>query len=166
MITQKIDSVSQSLIGLMAVIIDNQVPDDQRRQALAAMRNDINGLQQLQLQYQSSGQADYDLAIADGVTITSTSAPALSGTYGIDTATIQNILAQQISIQTRQMFTNGQTSRQWPDVNGQPHTFATTAQFTSFAEAIGQYVDALANALAVCTAGGGWVPPTTSLTIP
>jgi len=88
-------------------------------------------------------QATYNAAIAAGVQITSTGTPALNGTYSITPSTIADIQAQQVSILTRDLFTNGSTTRVWADILGGVHVFPSTAQFTAFAEAIGAYVDAL-----------------------
>lgn len=101
----------------------------------------------------------YAAALLAGVAITSTGTPALNGTYGITLEAQQKITSEQVYIATTGKFTNGQTTRGWPDAAGTLHTFPSTAEFTAFAEAVAGYVDALAAALAAAQAGGAWVAP-------
>jgi hypothetical protein len=110
--------------------------------------------------------AAYAAAIAAGVTITSAGNSALDGTYAITESSKGTITAEQVYIATTTKFTNGQTSRAWPDINGAYHTFPTTAEFTAFAEATAFYVDSLNAALAVGQAGGAWVAPPMPPAIP
>lgn len=113
-----------------------------------------------------SATTAYSVAINAGCQVVSTGTPGLNGVYGIAPPNISDIQAQQVSILTRGTFTNGQTSRAWIDSAGGVHAFATPAEFTDFAEAIGQYVDALAMALATAQAGGTWNPPSQPVTFP
>ena len=114
----------------------------------------------------AAGQAlaKLDAAIAKGAVITSTSAPPLNGTYSITKSSQSDIQAQQVSILTRNVFTNGQTSRVWYDMVGTGHTFSTT-QFTAFAEAVAPLVDEIMIAYEVELGGsvGSW--PSNALTI-
>ena len=82
-------------------------------------------------------------ALAAGVQISSTSTSALNGTYAIDRLHQQLITSEQVYIATTGHFTNGQATRAWLDMNGARHTFPSTAEFTAFAEAVAQYVNAL-----------------------
>lgn len=116
-------------------------------------------------------QESYSAAVLAGVEITSTGTPALNGTYAIDPASQQAITSEALYIQVTTVqgaakFTNGQTTKGWPDRSGTPHTF-TTAQFITFAEGVAQYVDALATAQAVALAPeGNWTAPPQPVTIP
>jgi hypothetical protein len=114
----------------------------------------------------SVAQQDYAATLNAGVVITCASTPAINGTYSISDSAISNIQAQQISILTKNQFTNGQTARPWIDASGTIHIFPNTALFTEFAVAIGQYVDALTMALATAEAGGGWAPPAQPAELP
>lgn len=118
-----------------------------------------------QIPPEQQAQSVYNTAIASGVQIISASTPAISGTYSIDAQSISNIEAQQLSILTRNLFTNGQTTRNWIDTSGVPHTFPSTAVFTVWAEAVGFYVDQLQTALATALAGGEWTPPANPVNI-
>ena len=92
---------------------------------------------------QQAAAANVAAALAAGIQITSTSTPALSGTYAIDATHQQLIAAEQFYILTKGTFTNGGTTKPWLDLSGVAHTFPSTAEFTAFAEAVAQYVDAL-----------------------
>jgi hypothetical protein len=87
-----------------------------------------------------------------GCAITSTATPALNGTYAIDPPSQQAITSEVLYVQVTASqgaakFTNGQTTKGWPDATGAPHTF-TTAQFVAFAEGVGD----------VCRRPSGWGP--------
>jgi len=104
-------------------------------------------------------QTAYSVAVAVGVAIVSTGTPSLNGAYALDQASLGRIAAEQTYIATTGKFTNGQTTRAWPDLSGAPHVFPSTAEFVAFAEAVAQYDDALLTALAAGNAGGAWVAP-------
>jgi hypothetical protein len=77
------------------------------------------------------------------------------------------IAKEQLYIATKNTFTNGATTKAWPDMTDALHTFPTCAEFTAFAEAAGQFVDAvLAAKLAALVAGGTWTAPSNAYTIP
>ena len=111
-------------------------------------------------------QESFNVAVAAGIAITSTSNTSLNGTYPIDAATLSRITSEQVMIAQTGKFTNGQTSRGWLDISNVPHIFTTTAEFTAFAEAIAQYEDALFTALTVGLNGGAWVAPAAPNPIP
>jgi hypothetical protein len=110
--------------------------------------------------------ASFTAAIAAGVTISSTSTPALNGIYGLDDVSLNRITAEQVYIATKGTFTNGGATRSWKDMAGAPHTFPSTAAFTSFAEAVAQYEDALIAAYDAAIAGGTWTAPTQPAALP
>lgn len=105
----------------------------------------------------NTASAAVQTALTSSITITSTGTSALNGTYAVDPATQQKIIAEAVYIQVTGgigvgNFTNGQSTRGWPDITGTPHTFDTT-HFVPFAEAVAQYVDAL-----VSWSGSGSLP--------
>jgi hypothetical protein len=112
------------------------------------------------------GQAAYNAAIAAGCQIVSTGTPALNGTYALDDASLLKLVGEQNYIQLKSTFTNGQATRAWLDAAGAPHIFPSTSAFTSFAEALGAYIDALQTALAAALAGGAWIAPAQPVAIP
>ncbi|MDE2472656.1 MAG: hypothetical protein KGL35_29010 [Bradyrhizobium sp.] len=111
-------------------------------------------------------QQTYAAALVAGLTITSTNTPALNGTYAIDPQTQTNITAEQVYIATRSTFTNGQSTKAWPDKAGAFHKFPSTAAFTAFAVAVAQYIDVLNTALETAQQGGNPSWPSTSVLIP
>jgi len=78
-------------------------------------------------------------AIATGLTITSTSTPALNGTYACDSTVTADINAEITSIMLNSVFADGSTAIQWPDAMGTLHAFTIT-QFKAFATALASYV--------------------------
>ena len=100
------------------------------------------------------------VAMAMGLTLTSTGTPALSGVYAVDT-TAQVINAEVTSILLNGTFADGTGSVSWPDTSGALHTF-TVAQFKVFATAIGSYVAALFKVIN----GISTTLPSSSVTIP
>ncbi len=99
-------------------------------------------------------------AVKAGVNITSTSVSALNGTYSLGSQMRSDITSEQVYIATTGKFTNGSTTRAWPDINGSLHTFPSTAEFTAFAEAVASYYDSLLAAWdEVNSSGNPWVAP-------
>jgi hypothetical protein len=78
--------------------------------------------------------------LAAGLTITSTSMPALNATYPTDPATQDHIQAEVNAILLQGTFADGSTSVVWPDVTGAAHTFPSVAEFKLFASAIAAFV--------------------------
>lgn len=76
-------------------------------------------------------------AQSNGLAITATTT-ALNGTYDVSQTSRINIMAQEISVSVTGTFTNGQSTINWPDMNGSLHSF-TVAQFKAFATAVGFY---------------------------
>ena len=77
------------------------------------------------------------------VQVNSTSTPALDGVYAFDPLTQEKIEAVSLYIQVNSKFPDGQTAFPWPDTSGTMHSFATTAQFQTFATAIADYATAI-----------------------
>ena len=84
------------------------------------------------------------------VQVNFTTTTSLSGVYGFDPTSSQNMTAEAVYIQVTTAqgaakFTNGQTTKPWPDTSGNLHTF-TTAQFIALAEALAQFADSVVTA--------------------
>lgn len=77
--------------------------------------------------------------LATGLTITSSSTPALDGVYSASATVQQQINAEVTSILLNNTFTDGTNSIEWLDTTGSPHTF-TIAQFKTLATAIAAFV--------------------------
>lgn len=82
-------------------------------------------------------------AFAAGVQITSTSTPALDGTYAISGSAQAKIQAVSLFIVVNGKFPGGQSTMAWADAAGAAHTFPNTAEFQVFATAVADYVAAL-----------------------
>lgn len=109
--------------------------------------------------YPPAGQAA--ILIGLGVTVTSTSTPALSGTYPADPSTISHIQSEMISIIVNGTFADGTATVAFPDITGGSHVF-TLGEFKSFATAIGAFF------AAAIKFANGTAPalPSSSVTIP
>jgi hypothetical protein len=107
----------------------------------------------------------YQTALNTGLAVTSTATAALNGTYAVDPTTQFNINSEVVSILTNGTFTNGQTTKPWPDASGAVHTFTTT-QFKTFATAVSNYIDGLMTTRATLLAGGSASWPANTATIP
>lgn len=103
-------------------------------------------------------------AIAQGVAITSTSTPALNGTYACDPTTQDNINSEIAAIELNGTFANQQLATAWPNSTGA--VSLTIAQFKEIATAIGAYVAAVDAAEMTLAAGGSATFPSNAATIP
>ena len=104
-------------------------------------------------------------ALAAGLTITSTSTPALNGTYAVASGVPfgrEDIGTEAQFISTFSEFTNGAQSLEWPLIDGTFVTFPSTASFMAFAKAAAQFYAACK---AVAATGAGSLPAA-SATIP
>ncbi|AYZ68157.1 hypothetical protein EGY31_34945 [Burkholderia multivorans] len=82
-------------------------------------------------------------ALAVGLTITSTSTPAINGTYAVDSLSQSDIVAIEASLNAGKGFPGGSSSTfSYPDMSGALHGFSE-ANFTNFAAAVRDYVYAL-----------------------
>jgi hypothetical protein len=103
--------------------------------------------------------------IAAGLTITSTSTPAINGTYTVASGVPfgrEDIGTEAQFVSAFSEFTNGGTTLEWPLMDGKFITFPTTAAFMNFAKAAGQFYAA---AKAAAALGSGTLP-SASVTIP
>lgn len=81
--------------------------------------------------------------LAGGLTIQSTSTPALDGVYACDSSSVAHVSAEMISILSGDVFADGGTSATWADTTGGLHVFPSTALFKSFALAVAAFVAAI-----------------------
>lgn len=80
-------------------------------------------------------------AMAAGLAITSTSTPALNGTYPVDEIKQTQIGQVEVYIQKNGKFPGSSgTSLAWFDISGTAHIFTSTALFSEFATAVADYV--------------------------
>jgi len=89
-----------------------------------------------------SPAANAACALASGVALTSTSNPALDGTYGVATGDQISLLGELMNLSVNSTFTNGTTSLGYADLSGAVHTFDPVS-FKAFASAVGAYVGSL-----------------------
>jgi hypothetical protein len=82
-------------------------------------------------------------ALNAGLAVTSTSAPAVDGTYALDPATQSKIAAMVLTIQVNGTFPNAMTTYPWPLLNGAFVTFPSVTVFKTWATALSNYVAAL-----------------------
>ena len=105
-------------------------------------------------------------ALGAGLTITSTSTPALNGTYAVASGVPfgrEDIGTEAQFISTFSEFTNGTQTLEWPLIDGKTFvTFPNTATFMNFAKAAAQYYAAVK---AVAATGQGSFP-SNQVTIP
>lgn len=107
----------------------------------------------------------YAAALAAGITVTSTSTPALNAVYSINLQAQGNVAAIAASIGAAQGLPDGATTVNWLDSAGGSHAF-TAAQFLALADAIRNYVYNLLITDAALNSGGTATWPTATATIP
>lgn len=95
------------------------------------------------------------------VVITSTSVPALDGSYPIDQVTQGQITGIASAINAGLGLPGEGDTFNWPDTSGTPHPWPAT-QFTAFAKAVMNFVYAAAQV----AQGNGDTLPSNTLTIP
>jgi hypothetical protein len=101
-------------------------------------------------------------AMNAGLTITSTSTPALNGTYGVDPMSQGRLASISTYILVNSSFPGGSATYPFIDLSGTPHVFPTTASFQAFATACANYVAAVD----FVSATGAGTLPSPSITIP
>ncbi|MBU9525064.1 DUF4376 domain-containing protein [Burkholderia multivorans] len=104
-------------------------------------------------------QQQASVALSKGLTITSTTVPALNGTFDVSSVSQQRIVAEVTSILLNGAFTDGSTSIQWVDLSGKNHSLTTT-QFKAFASAVSSYV---ASVTACILGQASTLPPSVSI---
>lgn len=80
------------------------------------------------------------LALATGLTISSTSTPAVNGTYAVDANTQVHMLSEIVSINTNGAFADGTTSIAWQNWAQTATAIFTVALFKELVTAVGAFV--------------------------
>ena len=109
-------------------------------------------------------QNAYNTLINNGLTITSTSTPAIDGTYPINSQAVQNFEAIQTGINTNHAFPLGAT-QPWMLLNGTNVSIPSTTEFIAIATAVEAFLDQAFVAEQTEAAGGTPNWPSTSVTI-
>ena len=100
------------------------------------------------------------IMLANGLAVTSTSNPALNGTYPADPSTVASLLGVQNFIDRNARFPGGSNQYVVADISGNPHVFTTAIvigggsppSFTQFVYALADFA-ASCNAIAITGAG-------------
>lgn len=108
----------------------------------------------------------YAAALAKGVAVSSTSQPALNGTYAVADSDQANITSEAQYINLYQDFTTGSDTTDWADSAGALHTFPSTALFMLFAKACAQYVSGCKQAAVALSSGAQATFPSNSVQLP
>ena len=87
--------------------------------------------------------AALEAALAGTIKITSTSYPALNGSYSVGPQAQSNLAAVELYAVANGTFPGGATSYPWLDASGQPHVFPSVTEFKAFASAVANYVAAV-----------------------
>ncbi|MBV8666743.1 MAG: hypothetical protein JO269_09685 [Burkholderiaceae bacterium] len=112
-----------------------------------------------------SAQATYLAAISAGLSITSTSTPALNSIYGVDTNSENKLAAIVTKISAGLGLPGGGATMQYPSISGN-FVAVNPAQITAIAAAVGNYIYALDVTLQTIQNGGSATWPTATATIP
>ncbi len=107
----------------------------------------------------------YETAIASGLVVTSTSTPALNGTYSVTPTAQRNFASIAAGIGSGQGLPHGAATISWLDVQGAPHVF-TAVQILSLADAVRDYVYDLQQAQAALEAATAAAWPAANVTLP
>ncbi len=94
-------------------------------------------------------------ALGAGLTIASASAPAVNGTYAVDTGAQANITSTMLYVVVHSAFPGGAATISWVDVAGAVHAMPSIAVFQAFATAVADYVAALTE---IVLTGAGTLP--------
>ena len=81
-----------------------------------------------------------EIAIDNGVTVTSTSTPSLNGTYAIGPSSQAALTSVAAYVMLKSDFPGGSTTQPWSDAAGNVHIFPSTTVFEAFATGIADYV--------------------------
>ena len=101
-------------------------------------------------------------ALSAGLAITSTSTPAIGGTYPLDASTQFKISSIQLFIQTNGTFPGGVSAYPIFDVSGGAHMCPSIALFKEYSTAIANYISAL-DLYAAGVAGASLPSPTVTI---
>jgi hypothetical protein len=100
-------------------------------------------------------QARTELAtrIAQGITVTSASTPAVNGVYALDSVSTAQIFQIGLFAAQFAVFPSGQTQQAYPDASGTPHVFPVPV-FVSFLRAVAPLVSDLETQAGIMAQGG------------
>lgn len=101
-------------------------------------------------------------AMGAGVAITSSSTPALNGTYSCDPVAWTKVQGIAQYAEANGKFPARLSQLPWADASGTLHTFTATGTFKEFASKIGDYV----TALEMCIIGASTTLPASGASIP
>ena len=108
----------------------------------------------------AAGQA----VLAQGIAITSTSTPALNGTYALTSGAQSAIMAIMLSIIALGTFPNGALTYTYMDASGTPHIFPSITEFKAFAAAFAAYYGEVVQYIDSAGAAGS-IPSSNAVTI-
>lgn len=119
-------------------------------------------------QAQEAGQASCAAAEQAGVTFTNASGslPEAVGTWSVAPSTTDKVQGVASYIQANGKFPAALPQMPWRDLGGTAHLFTSTAHFTAWASALGDYATALDLACDAVQAGGSWSAPANPVAIP
>jgi hypothetical protein len=80
------------------------------------------------------------MALDAGINLTSSSTPALDGTYAVNQSAISNLSAVTLYIVVNGTFPSGSDTMLWQDTSAEMHEFPDVDLFKEFASAIADYV--------------------------
>lgn len=123
----------------MAAYLQLDPNSDAARGAMATIKSTQSQLTALQTAYATGPEFIYDSNIAKGIAVTSTSTPALNGTYPCDDYTVSDVAAELDSIMLNGTFVDGASTVQWANALGAAQTFSI-AQFRALGTFMGKYV--------------------------
>jgi hypothetical protein len=98
-----------------------------------------------------------DILTGQGLAVTFTQTPALSGTYATTPDWQNKVTAVALYCQVNGHFPRNAAALNWPDAAGNLHSFTTTAQFIALSSAIGDFVAGVDEG-----AASGTFPPATA----
>lgn len=115
-----------------------------------------------------AGQASCAAAEQAGVTFTNASGslPEAVGTWSVAPSTTDKVQGVASYIQANGKFPAALPQMPWRDLGGTAHLFTSTAHFTAWASALGDYATALDLACDAVQAGGSWSAPANPVAIP
>lgn len=100
------------------------------------------------------------MLLSTGLSIVSTSTPAINGTYAVDQLSQMDVIAVETSLSAGKGFPGGVTTFNYPDAAGTMHAFSET-NFTNLAAAVRDFVYGCKSVIAAAST----VLPASSTTI-
>ncbi len=109
-------------------------------------------------------QQEAEAILAQGISITSASTPAINGTYALTSNTLLMVTGAVSYCLLKNQFPGGSSTLTFFDAAGTAHVFSSIAEFEAFAEAIASYVNPIQDYI---NSGGttGALPTSNAVTI-